>query len=205
MEYIQVLLAIQKWAVQALLVLKEWAVPLAAYTGIVLSCLSYREWKRQHRWKIEYDLARKILQLIYEYRHTLFGARVNQILVYECPEIKANPNSHSVKDDADLLECAFRYRMSRVAKVRARLATSMLEAEVVWGDELKQKFLKLFMYEKQLGEAQVRYVNNMREGNDTLNNSIVRTVFKHPNDNYEKRVQTLFTELESYLQPKLKT
>ncbi|XOB99305.1 hypothetical protein ACMC9I_04255 [Deinococcota bacterium DY0809b] len=204
MESIQVLLTLQKSIIQAFLWMKEWAVPIAAYTGIVLSLLGFREWKRQHRWKIEFDLAREILLKIYEYRHTLFGARVSQILIYECPDIKEDPKAIANMDSAILLECAFRYRMSRVAKVRARLATSMLEAEAVWGDELKQKFLKLFELEQELGKCQVKYVDNIRNGKSELNNDIVHVVFGSPNDHFEERVLALLAEFESYLRPRLK-
>ena len=192
----------QKFVKGLLEAIKEWAVPIAAYLGIWLSIRSFREWKRQHRWKIEFDLAKKILSQLYEYHHTLLGARVRPILSYECSEFKSR--EFSGENDPDLLECAFRYRMSRVAKIRAKLAVSLLEAEAVWGGKLKKIFLKIFDYEQQLGMAQVKYVNDLRLGKDRSSENIEEIVFGHPNDDFERDIGALIAEFENFLRPKLK-
>ena len=190
--------------VQILGLLKEWAVPIASYFGICISIYGLQIWKRQHRWKVEFDIARKLLPHLYEYRHVLLGARVRQILIYECPEAKENPEKYSKKGVADLLECAFRYRMSRVAQARAKLAASVLEAEAIWGNWLKEQFLKLFEYEQELGIAQVRYVKNMRVGKTELNRDVEKIVFGAPNDDFERKVQAVIYQFERFLKSKLR-
>lgn len=131
---------------------KDILIAVAAAVGATVAILGLNTWNRQLKGSAEYDLARRILKIAYRLRETIKEVRHPVMWAAEMPD----PPVEEAKTMSG--EEIFYYRNSRayqarwqkVSNVRTDLQADLLEAEVLWGDELKKRFNALFKLEHEL-------------------------------------------------------
>jgi len=122
-------------------VIKDVAVAGAAIVAAWVGCRGLHTWRRQLKGKTEYELAIKVLTTSYELRDAIASVR-NPFMQYpqepDLPEEKLRELSRREKEWHAFAQA--RQRMwEPVTAARAKLDASSLEAEAVWGREIKEK------------------------------------------------------------------
>ncbi len=110
---------------------------VAAVCGVWIARQGLKTWKYELRGRAEYDLARRLLLGAYAVRDALWLARTSAFFQY-------GPVTRPTGDDPDdrarhrreLTEMFYR-RLEDVQEAQASLDADLLEAEVLWGEQLK--------------------------------------------------------------------
>ena len=124
----------------------------AAIVGSVVAVKGLSTWRRQLRGQVEYDLARRILRLTYQYRDAIHAVRHPAMWN---PEMPAPPEEKVKTMSAEQIRFygrfkAYEKRWDRVSEARSLLYPELLESEALWEDEIKDRFAPLLKLENQL-------------------------------------------------------
>lgn len=100
-------------------------------------------WKRQLKWTIEYELAKKILHRVYQAERYFNQVRSPVISAYidpsDTPE-KKHEKYHQI----------YKTRIDPLFSVIEELNVDILEAEVLWGNSLKELVYEMFRHLREL-------------------------------------------------------
>lgn len=132
--------------------LRELVVTGAAAVGAVVAVLGLDAWKRQLKGQAEYDLAKRVLRLLYQYRDAIDAFRNPAMWNYEMPEPPEEEAAGMTPDQIRYYgrQKAYQARWSRIRDVRAELYPELLEAEVLWDDELNALLKPIWKLENDL-------------------------------------------------------
>jgi hypothetical protein len=137
---------------------KDVILSLAGITGSVVAIVGLNTWRRQLKGQVEYNLARRILRLTFQYRDAIAKVRAPFMFTYEMPQ---PPTDQAAKMTPDQIQFygfskAYEKRWEGIVETRKALHPDLLEAEALWGRELAQRFAVLFDLEAELG----RYISD---------------------------------------------
>jgi len=102
-------------------------------------------WKRQLHGQSKYDIAKRLLMSLYLFREAITNARCPIVEYYAVPDLpkeKLETLSAMEKEWHSKVQ-AYEKRWSPMAKAQAELDINMLESEVFWGNEIKDKIQPL--------------------------------------------------------------
>lgn len=154
---------------------------LAVVAGIIIAGMGLQTWRRELHGKAEYELARKVLLGVYRIRDAVDQFRAPLISGWEMvpdgehivPGAGPPANSHGI---------ALARRWSRVADTYSQLQVDLLEAEVLWGESLKNLRNNLADRLSELRNAADLLVEleQAGDGNDNRSGKVElrRTVFR---------------------------
>jgi hypothetical protein len=203
-------------------VLKDWAVPLttiiAGSVGSYVALAGLSTWKRQLKGQTDHDLARRLLVILYRYREAIRGVRHPAMFIHEHPEPpeiqRARMNQDQIRHYGE--RQAYQNRWNKVQDHRLELDADLLEAEALWGGELRNEiFPGLFSLEWELFTAvrhnlemrdpdgsqdvkeAIRKISNRREEMEVLYDSL------NKEDDFSQKIAAAIAKIENYLKPKL--
>lgn len=132
--------------------IKEFFLTLAAVAGAVVAAFGLSTWRKQLGGTAEYELARRLLREIYQFREALQSVRFPFISVkeMELSEEDGPPPSNDKNKRYRELAKAYQTRYSRVNDARNALEATLLEVEVLWGIELLSKVRALYKWDGEL-------------------------------------------------------
>jgi hypothetical protein len=135
---------------EAITMLKDVVLACAAFVGMLVAVSGLTTWNRQLKGQTEYELARRLLRCAYSFRDALRDVRRPDILTDEqvLPDDHATLTPQQVR--SHVMTTAYYNRWTKVQTTRTDLQAEMLEAEVVWGRAIKDKFDPLFVLQKEL-------------------------------------------------------
>jgi hypothetical protein len=118
----------------------------------VVAILGLSTWKRQLKGKVEYDLAKKILKLLFQYRDSIESVRRSAMWAHEMPSPPEENSKNFTWEQKNYYgqSEAYKNRWEKVRIVRSELYPELLEAEVIWGENLNQLLHQLFQLEQEL-------------------------------------------------------
>ena len=123
--------------------LKDILLAIPAWTGAICAVWGLRAWQRQLHGREGYDLARRLLRAAYKLRDAIHGARSPFSFRAVLPagaDAQAKP----------LAAALWQERWEPIDSARRELMAELLEAEVVWGADYKDRCKKLFDCESEL-------------------------------------------------------
>lgn len=122
-------------------IVKDVVLTLAAIVAGYVGIRGLGTWRRQLRGNTEYQLAKTMLTSVYELREAISGVR-NPFMQYskepDLPQDKLKELSQREREWHALAQ-AYQRRWEPVPKAMAKLDANLLEAEVVWGPEIRTK------------------------------------------------------------------
>ena len=124
--------------------IKDVVLSGAAITGAVVAIKGLGTWQKQLKGQSEYELSRRILVSVFKYRDAINGVRHPAMWAYEMP----SPPEDEAKAMSREQICfygtskAYQARCYKVQTERTSLYADLLEAEAIWGNELKELFKK---------------------------------------------------------------
>lgn len=188
----------------------------AAITGAVVAVKGLGTWQRQLRGQSEYELSRRILVTVFKYRDAINGVRHPAIGVYE---MSSPPEEEAKLMSPEQIRFygkskAYQARWDKVQNERTSLYADLLEAEALWGAELKELFKKVFNLEHELFTRIRHYIELINPDVDEASKEAIRNIDKKGRDimydnlsdkldEYKQDLNSAIEEIENYLKHKL--
>ncbi len=196
--------------VQFLGVMKDVAVTLAATTGIYVALAGLNSWKKQKKWEENRHLAKSILLKLYLLRTAIGEVR--------SPGIYSEEVSNALKEEDKELAGAelenlkvkrvYKSRWEKVNTVQAELHPLLLEAEVIWGNELSNLLQALSAHVAKLALA-IRVMlivehSPRKKVSQYLidkNNANLDIIYGdlRPEDDYNDKLEEILAKIDNYL------
>ncbi|SDY01245.1 hypothetical protein [Nitrosomonas sp. Nm58] len=196
--------------------LKDIVLSGAAITGAVVAVKGLGTWQRQLKGQSEYELSRRILVSVFKYRDAINGVRHPAMWAYEMP---SPPEEEATKMSWEQIRFygtskAYQARWDKVQAERTTLYADLLEAEAIWGAELKELFKGVFDLEHELFTRIRHYVELINPDTDAASKEAIRNIDKNARDimydnlseepdEYKRDIISAVEKIEKYLKPKL--
>lgn len=196
--------------------LKDIVLSSAAITGAVVAVKGLGTWQRQLKGQSEYELSRRILVSVFKYRDAINGVRHPAMWAYETP---SPPEEEAARMSREKIRFygtskAYQARWDKVQTERTSLYADLLEAEAIWGAELKELFKEVYNLEHELFTRIRHYVELINPDTDEASKDAIRNIDKKARDimydnlsdepdEYKKDLIAAIEKIEKYLKPKL--
>jgi len=185
-----------------------------AVIGAIVGILGLRTWRRQLKGQSEYELARRYLRAIYDYRDALNSARNSFISTGEMLaawiEAGYEEKEFSPLDDSGRSDGAvYTRRWKDVVAAFTKLHVEVIEAEVLWGKKAHECYMPLDTCARQYYSAMQQYVHYKAGRRKYDNDKIfkIESIIWSGADEegvYEKSIEDAVAAVEAWLKPKLK-
>ncbi|MDF1873718.1 hypothetical protein [Vannielia sp.] len=131
--------------------LSNFLLAAAAIAGAVIAAMGLNTWKNQNIWTADAELARKALLTIYRYRDSLYSIRHPAMFISEMQldEEEASQLRDEEKRRQGVID-AYAKRWEKHTSARQDLDAVLVEADVVWGNELSELAAVLKQLEHEL-------------------------------------------------------
>ena len=121
---------------------------IAALSAALVAIAGLSTWRRQLKGQAEYELARRVLRAVLKVRDEMSGVRAPIILggEYAAAYQEANltpPDNGLPGADSKGAELVYERRWNRVVSAMRDLEAELLEAEVLWGAQVRASAAKL--------------------------------------------------------------
>lgn len=196
-------------------VAKDAATGLAAIGAVWIGALGLRTWSAQLKGKTEYDLARRILRAVYEVRVRIGYVR-NPFM--SAGEIATAFEAAGIEDTGDgaherASELVYAQRWNKLADAMSDLEVESLEAEVLWGPDVRQTISGL---KRRAAELYVAIQRELRwksgtglgrvdpDGVEKNDRILYMTSIDPEQDEFAADVNRAVAEAEAVLRPHLK-
>ena len=201
---------------ELVVLLKDLILSGAVITGTVVAIKGLSTWQRQLKGQSEYDLSRRILVSLFKYRDTINGVRHPAMWTYEMPTPPDEDAKGMSRDQISFYSTskAYQARLDKVQNVRTNLYADLLEAEALWGDELKELFKVVFDLEHELFTSIRHYIELINPDTNEASKEAIRNIDKKrrdimyddlsdEGDEYKNDFKVGVENIEKYLKPKL--
>lgn len=202
---------------QVFATVKDVILATAAIVGAVVAVRGLNTWNRQLRGGVEYELARRVLRLTYRLRDALKAVRHPAIWAAEMPKPAESQAATMSRGEISHYGTAIAYqaRWQKVAEVRSDLQAELLEAEVLWGSELRNRFDALNQLEHELFVAVRRHLEMVDpqapdarkqalSKRQQASRDIIYDDMDEDGDEYTKDVIRAIERIETYLKAHLR-
>ena len=196
--------------------LKDLVLSVAAITGAFVAVKGLGTWQRQLKGQSEYELSRRILVTVFKYRDAINGVRHPAMWAYEMP---TPPEDEAIKMSREQIRFygtskAYQIRWEKVQAERTSLYADLLEAEAIWGIELKQLFKKVFDLEHELFTKIRHYIELINPDTQEASKEAIMKIDKKARDimyddlskdpdEFKQDLISTIEQIEKYLKPKL--
>lgn len=196
---------------------KDIVLTFAAVIGAYVALRGLSTWNRQLKGGVEYELTRRLLKQTYRLREAIKGVRNPVMWGGEMP----SPSEEEVKEMSREqlryygLSNAYQKRWDKVTEVRADLQTELLEAEVLWGQEIHNRFEPIFKLQHELYVAVHFYLTSCnpdapehtrdsREKAMRKNRDILYEISGETEDDFTNDITKAIKSIEAFLKPHLR-
>jgi hypothetical protein len=196
--------------------LKDLVLSGAAITGAVVAVKGLGTWQRQLKGQSEYELSRRILVSVFKYRDAINGVRHPAMWAYEMPSPPEEEAKTMSREQIRFYGTskAYQARWDKVQAERTTLYADLLEAEAIWGTDLKELFKGVFGLEHELFTRIRHYVELINPDTDEASKEAIRNIDKKARDimydnlseepdEYKQDLVRAIEEIEKYLKSKL--
>ena len=147
---------------------KDVVLGLAAIGTVSVAVYGIKSWSRELRGKASFEVARCLIRATYKLRDELSYSRSPWMSPGEFPKEYSpmSKDSASTKE-AEALVYVFTNRWKRVAKAQLEFEANVLEAEALWGSDIKTKTDKLRECARDLRDGMDAMLSNaVNDGED---------------------------------------
>lgn len=195
-------------------IIKEIGLLIFGGIGSYVALQGLSTWKRQLKGKDEYELCKRILIDLYQYRNGIKVVRNPVMFSHE-----------GYSEDLEKLEFeernynqavnAYRNRWERISDFRNKLDLDLIESKIYWDDKLENLFKPIFEFENKLFRTiqDTLILKNPNGDNEykkvvgkNFHESDGRNImyFLGDKDKYENELKSNITKIESLIKEKLK-
>lgn len=181
----------------------------------LIAFLWLNTWKKQIKWNIEFDTARKILNQIYKIRRWIETVRNPFIPAYEMI-YKWTKDGLSEKElEIAWLREAYNNRFELLDKTKQEILLDVLEAEVLWGKDIKNKLYDFLWVVRELELAvqdylKIKHMSNLErqesywkerysEVDEIIYAKSLNSIEINKDDKYALNLDSKIKDIENYL------
>lgn len=200
-------------AIEIVTMVKDALVAVAAATTAIVAVMGLSSWNRELRGKAAFDVARSLARATYKLRDELRDCRSPFISGGEYPEgYGGHMGSTSSREEADALSYVYRNRWKHVAEALEPFDTHTLEAEAMWGANIRSKTDQFRQCLRELRAAIDAVVEDTAQGGENFKadrdfakdmRSKVST-YSGKDNPLTQRIESSISEIEGELRPYLK-
>lgn len=190
---------------------KDAITGIAAGVAAVVAILGLQTWKRQLHGNTNYDVSRRLLRAAYTLRETVRWVRNPMISGGEmAAALKAAGLNDSPPGGIDERGEALAYeaRWRKVADAQSEFATVLLEAEALWGPEIRQRGEALGSMTSELYVSLMSWLSRGKRQYDPARENKLMDVIYDAGDGvsptFSDRLKATFEGLEEVVRPHLK-
>jgi len=118
-------------------VLKEVIQVFVPVVALIIAWMGLSTWKRKLEGTDEHKIRQDLLRAVYNYRNAIQSVR-NPAFNFKEP-----PERQNVRDE-------YERRWNYAEKVKVELDTVLVDAEIIWGDKIKEKYNELITLSREL-------------------------------------------------------
>lgn len=118
-------------------VVKDILIGAAALTTAIVAIMGLKSWRRELYGKVNFEIARNLLRASYSVRDELQNSRLPFVGAWEFPPDYHARDDATRRQKADAWSFVYRNRWAPVRDALRELETSSLEAEVLWGADVR--------------------------------------------------------------------
>lgn len=125
-------------------IIKDIALGGAAVTTACVAYKGVEKWKKELRGKASFEVARELIKSIYKLRDELSYCRSPFIEAAEFPDgYRGSLGKHSSEEQGQAWAHVYSKRWEPVGNAMQGFDTAVLEAEALWGNQIKEKAKEL--------------------------------------------------------------
>jgi hypothetical protein len=197
--------------------IKDIITGLSALVAASIAILGLQAWKKQLKGKTEYELAQRLLRAIYKVREALAVVR-NPF--QSAAEIAAAMKESSIEGDiinnptirAQSERAVYEKRWQKVQEAFVDVESTLLEAEAIWGQPVKDSVKPLqdcistlaINIKKHLRNIEKQPRNFDSQEEEKIDDIIYGFSGDSDNNLFSKEINTAVSKMESFLRPRLK-
>ena len=197
------------WA-DVITIIKDVVISGAAIATAYAAVTGLNKWSSELKGKANFDVARDLLRAVYKIRNEVEFCRSPMIFAHEFPDwYRGSLGKHDDDEVGKAWGHAYRVRFVPVADAVSEFDLKTLEAEVLWGQQIKEKSQELRQLVRNLQVAMEAVVRDKYSGGEDFKDrdfgksmrSIVSSSTK--GDEFGQNVLAAFADLESAIRPHL--
>jgi len=184
----------------------------AAFVGGYVGIQGLGAWREQLKGKTEYELAKQLLRSVYELREAIASVRDPFMSYPQEPDLpKEKLQELTPQEKAHYaLGQAYEKRWEPISKANVILSSTLLEAEVVWGQQIVTTVTPLREWIRDLSFAIKDHVEskNPNNGDERLADDkrkdrglIMYDIFNSDKNKYTKQLEEAIAAIEKELKP----
>ena len=144
--------------------IKDVCLSVAAITTASMAIYGLKSWKKEISGKANFEVARGLIRATYKLRDEIGYGRNPFTSAHEFPE-GYDPLNKTSKKEGEAWAYVFTNRWKPIAEAVQEFEAQTLEAEALWGNEIREKALKLRGCASTLRVAMEEMVSNEASGN----------------------------------------
>ena len=153
--------------VEIISVSKDIVLTLAALVTISIAVYGVKSWSRELRGKAYFEVARGLIRATYKLRDELGYSRSPWTSASEFPkDYSPMPKDRTPEKEAEAWAYVFNNRCRPVAEALLEFEAQVLEAEAIWGSDIKLKTNELRQCARSLRVAMEAMVANEANGRE---------------------------------------
>jgi hypothetical protein len=193
--------------------IKDVILGVAAATTAIVAVIGLKNWSRELKGKAEFEVGRNLIRATYKLRDELQNCRSPFISAYEFPESNQRARGESSsQEEAQAWAHVYKNRWSPVWKVIQEFDSNTLEAEALWGKEIRTRTDQLRQCVKTLRAAIDAVISDKADGGEGFKRdrefaikmrSIV-SALGDENNELSKKIATAIVAIEEQIRPHLR-
>jgi len=201
-------------AIEYITALKDVCLSIAAITAAVVAISGLKSWRKELRGKADFEIARSLIRATYKLRDEITYSRSPFTSASEFPE-GYDPLNKTSKKEAEAWAFIFTNRWKPIADAIQEFEAQTLEAEALWGQEIKDTAFELRRCSRTLRTAMEAMLENKASDNEDfkVDNEFGKKIQSEiwqgfggskGKDELGERVLTAVDNIEMKLRPHLK-
>lgn len=191
-------------------IIKDVVIAFVGLATAYVAITGLNKWQKELRGKIYFDTARDLIRTVYKFRDNMSYTRNGFILPSEFPK-DYDPLSFDNKKKAEGLSYVYTNRMKPLVEVAQELDLYTLEAEALWGKDIKNRSKKLrstfFSLQRSI-QTDIDDIYSGREhsGNDPeFKKEIRKNIYESSkqDDPLSKEINKAINDIEEIIRPYL--
>lgn len=192
-------------------IIKDICLSGAAVTTAYVAYTGIEKWKTELKGKANFDVARTIIKSIYKLRDEIEYCRSPFISAYEFPDwYKGGLGSHSNDEEGQAWAHVYSKRWEPVGATIQEFDTATLEAETLWGNNIKEKASALRQAARNLQVSIEAVISDKYSGGEDFKDrdfgKSMRanvTASRSSDNELSKTINAAIEELEGEIRPHL--
>ena len=197
-------------ATEIFAIIKDIALAGAACITAYAALTGLGRWQKELSGKASFDVARELAKSIYLLRNMIGYCRSPFIAASEFPENYMGSGKHSFEEEGQAWAYVYSKRWEPVGKAVQEFDAAALEAEALWGKEIKEKTLDLKKCVRSLQVDIEAFIHNKYSGGeDFKDKQFAKQVeqgiqdIKSKDNEFTQEINKAIEAIESVIRPKL--